>query len=58
MFWLPLYKGGDLYGKVIDTRLKAFIRPERKFDSLEELKAEIRRNGETAVEILRQIDNG
>lgn len=56
--WLPLYKGGDLYGKVIDTRLKAFIRPEKKFDSLEELKAEIRRNGETAVEILRQIDNG
>lgn len=50
--WLPKYSGDNLYGKTIDVRLKEFIRPERKFDSLDELKAEIKRNGEKAIELL------
>ncbi len=50
--WLPEYSGGDLYGKTIDVRLKEFIRPEKKFDNLDELKKEIQNNGKTAVEIL------
>lgn len=50
--WMPEYKGGDLYGKIIDVRLKEFIRPERKFNNLEELKAEIQKNGAKALELL------
>lgn len=32
---------GDLYGKTVTLRLKRFIRPERKFSSIEELKKAI-----------------
>ena len=32
---------GDLYGKIITVAFYAFLRPEQKFDSLEELKAQI-----------------
>ena len=39
---------GDLYGKEIDLELYEFIRDERKFESFEELKAEIGRNTEFA----------
>lgn len=53
--WLPEYKGGKLYGKTIDVRLKEFIRPERKFESLGELKAEIKENGKRAFELLSKI---
>ena len=35
---------GDLYGKEITLCFHAFLRPERKFDSLEELKMEIQKN--------------
>ena len=35
---------GDLYGQQLELRLHAFLRPERKFASLEELKAEIQEN--------------
>lgn len=34
----------DLYGKHIQLLFYAFLRPEEKFDSLEELKAEIQKN--------------
>jgi len=37
---------GDLYGKELTLEFHAFLRPERKFDSLEELKAEIQKNAE------------
>lgn len=37
---------GDLYGKILKLELYEFIRPEKKFDSFEELKAEIKRNTE------------
>lgn len=32
---------GDLYGRDIDVELRGFIRPEKKFNSLEELKEQI-----------------
>lgn len=35
---------GDIYGRVVDTAFSAFIRPERKFPSLEALKEQIRRD--------------
>ena len=45
--WMPDF-AGDLYGKEIQVELVEFLRPERKFDSLEELKAAIKKNGEQA----------
>lgn len=47
--WL-LDFSGDLYGKPLILQLLAFLRPERKFDSPDELKAEILRNAQTARE--------
>ena len=49
--WMPEYSGGEIYGQTADVRLIAFIRDERKFDSLEALKAEIVKNGAQALEI-------
>lgn len=37
---------GDLYGKELTLEFYKFLRPERKFPSLEELRAEILKNGE------------
>lgn len=45
--WILDYSG-DLYDREITLNFHYFIRPERKFDSLEELKAEILRNAEEA----------
>jgi riboflavin kinase/FMN adenylyltransferase len=39
---------GDLYGRTLETSLYEFIRPEKKFESFEELKSEIERNTEYA----------
>ncbi len=41
--WLLDFKG-DLYGKTLRLEFYSFLRPERKFDSLEELKGEIQKN--------------
>lgn len=38
----------DLYDQVIETDLIAFLRPERKFDSLEALKAQVMADAEAA----------
>ena len=35
---------GDLYGRVLEIELYDFIRPERRFDSFDALKAEIKKN--------------
>ncbi len=43
--WL-LDFAGDLYGKTIHLLFYKFLRPEKKFASLEELKAEIQKNAE------------
>lgn len=47
--WLPEYTGKDLYGQVVDTRLLFFQREEKKFGSLDELKATIKKDGEKAL---------
>lgn len=39
---------GDLYGRTLTVRFHAFLRPERKFDSLDELVAQIGRDVEEA----------
>lgn len=49
--WMPQYTGGEIYGQTADVRLLGFIREERKFASLDELKEEILRNSEQAIEV-------
>ncbi len=41
--WLLSF-AGDLYGKEITVEFFAFLRPEKKFDSLSDLQAEIQKN--------------
>lgn len=41
--WLADF-AGDLYGKTLTVEFYKYLRPERKFDSLDALTAEIRRN--------------
>ena len=48
---------GDLYGKEITLEFYDFIRPEQKFSSLEELKAQIHQDADTAREILSRGGN-
>ncbi len=43
--WLLDFKG-DLYGKELTLEFHKFLRPEKKFDSLEALKAAIQKNAE------------
>lgn len=43
---------GDLYGQDVAVALLAFLRPERKFSGLEELKAQIAQDGQRAREML------
>lgn len=43
---------GDIYGQAISVRLVKFIRPERKFASVEELRRQINKDKE---EILKHI---
>jgi len=43
---------GDLYDEVLDVSLIAFIRPERKFEGLDQLKAQIAADAEQARKIL------
>lgn len=50
--WMPDYMGGDLYGKTVTVALKGFIRPERKFESLDELKKTVLQNGEQARQMI------
>lgn len=53
--WMPEYRGGEIYGQTADVRLLDFIRPERKFEGIDELKAEIIRNGDTALSIYAKL---
>lgn len=55
--WMPRYSGGEIYGQTADVRLLDFIRGERKFDSLDALKAEILNNSETAERIYNSMRN-
>ncbi len=49
--WI-LYYSGDLYGQEITLEFHRFLRPEQKFTSLEELKAEIHKNAEETRQLL------
>ena len=40
------YAGGSLYGKHMRLSLRSYVRPEKKFDSLEALREEVMRNRE------------
>ena len=50
--WL-LDFSGDLYGKQLTLEFHTFLRPERKFPSLEDLQAEIRRNAAQTQEFFK-----
>jgi riboflavin kinase/FMN adenylyltransferase len=45
----------DLYGQNIEVELHAFIRPEAKFDSMEDLKAQMEKDCDTAADILSAL---
>ena len=49
--WMPNYRGGELYGQTADVRLLDFIREEKKFDTLLDLKKEIFANSKVALAI-------
>jgi len=53
--WMPEFHG-DLYGKRVRLFLLDFVRPERRFSSLVEMKEEIMRNAQTAKEIAAKTD--
>jgi glucan-binding repeat-containing protein len=44
---------GDLYGKRITLKFHKFLRPEQKFDSLEELRAQIQHDAAKAYGLLK-----
>jgi len=53
--WLEVFLfdwSGDLYDKWVRVRLVDYIRPEAKFDGLDELKAQIAKDCETARKLL------
>ena len=53
--WMPEYSGGEIYGCKADIRLLDFIRAEKKFCDLDELKTAIEANGKTALEIFKTM---
>ena len=52
--WMPQYKGGEIYRQTADIRLIEFIREEKKFESIDELKNAIAENGKTALKIFEE----
>lgn len=52
--WLLDFEG-DLYGKWITLYFHAFLRPEKKFDSLEELRQEIQKNAAQTRKFFEKI---
>ena len=52
--WMPDYNGGEIYGQTADVRLLEFVREEKKFSSLEQLRSAIIDNGKTAKNIYIQ----
>ncbi len=48
----------DLYGTVITTSLIAFLRSERKFSGLEELRDQVAKDTLKAIRILKEAENG
>lgn len=57
--WIPLYNGKDLYKENIKVSLLSFIREEKKFKDLLELKEEILKNAnEAKIEFEKYINRG
>lgn len=54
--WMPEYHDKEIYGEIADVRLIEFIRPEKKFESIDELTRAIKANGKTALEIFHSED--
>ena len=54
---MPDFHGGEIYGQTADVRLLDFIRPEKKFDNITELKNAITDNAVTAKEIFDEMYN-
>lgn len=52
--WMPRYCGGELYGRAVRTDLLKFLRPERHFASIDELRAEILLDGRLALDYLQR----
>lgn len=52
--WLLGYEG-DLYDRTLTLEFYSFLRPEQKFDSLEALQAEVRRNAEQTIRYFRKL---
>lgn len=51
--WMPEYCGNEIYGQRADVRLLDFIREEKKFADIDELKNAIIDNGKTALKIFK-----
>lgn len=51
--WIQGFEG-DLYGKTITLEFHSFLRPERKFDSVEELRQAVLENAAQARQYFRQ----
>ena len=47
---------GDLYGKRLGVGLVDFLRPEKKFDGIDQLKAQIAADSEQARRILSKTE--
>lgn len=52
--WMPDYAGDELYGKQVTVQLLRFLRPEKKFEDLDQLRRAILADGETAKGIARK----
>lgn len=52
--WMPEYKGQEIYGQTADVRFLDFIRPEKKFSNINELKNAIEDNSITAKKIFEE----
>ena len=50
--WILAFQG-DLYGREITLEFHKFLRPERKFPTLEALQAEIHRNAEQTIQLFQ-----
>ena len=48
---MPDYRGKELYGERVKIQLLRFLRPEKKFEDLEQLRQAILSDGERAREI-------
>lgn len=52
--WMPDYTGGEIYGETIHTDIIKFLRPEKKFSGLDELKKQILINAGQAEDFLKK----